>query len=1091
MAAFLEDILCRLLVPDNAVIVQATRELQEAYKDPNIVEHLYNALCMSQNAQVRQYSAVLLRKKVLKSKVWKKLPVETRTILKANILQRLTIEKEKPVLTALGQLVATIAKNECQSSAQWSELQQFLNITTHSKNVEECQLGFYMVSLVASVAPEMFAPHLKPLFNLFGTCLQSTSDQEVCFRVIKSMTALVNSLGSDEVNCFQALIPVAMEVIKKLGEVDEDKATEAMELFDELIGSEIAILLPHIKPLVKLCIDVARNRKFGNLFRVRSMCLLSWLISIKKKTIIKHKLIPELLEILFPIMSEVSQDGELEDDEDDADENRSSQLPSACAAQVIDVMALHLPPEKLLPPLIQLIEKYLVSNDPFHKKAAYLAIAVVAEGCSEAIRQKHMQAFLHIICQGIRDPDLHVKNSALFALGQFADYLQPDIGKYASDVLPMLFNYLSETAEHLKLKGKNPPSLSKTFYALETFCETLEHDLVPYLPSLMEQLFAFLDSPTHRAKELAVSAIGAAANATKEAMLPYFAQILQKLEKYLTEQQSEQDSVIRTQAIDTLGCLARTIGNENFRPMATECVQLSMRLIDAVDDPDLRRSTYGLLASLSSVLKEDMAPYMERIVEHMFNSLKSTEGVVTHVDEGCGPAFPQFDDLEESEDDETSLETESDGDNCDEDGQGFSVENAYVDEKEDTCVALREIASNMGLPFEPYLEKAFTEVLAMTDYPNADVQKAAFSALGEFTILLFQCATKAGSAERVQDVRKAISILLPNLINTCRTEVERELVIAAFDVLASLIKELKGLALEGTEHMQSIVNLIKDAFHNKLACQDEGSDDENDDDKEEAEFDEVLIESAGDLVPALAKAVPPEKFAPYLAGLLPLFLAKLKKQSSSSEKSYAVGILAETVEGLGKAGVGPFCQPLLPVFLNSMRDKDAEVRSNSVFGLGVLAENAGDVLKTQYPAILEALSAMLSREDNRRAKDNICGAVARLILTNIGAVPMAEVFPVFLQQLPLEEDTAENTAVFRCLSYVYEVGHEQFLTNLHQILRIVLGVINTDSVTEDTRAVLVHLIKSMGAQIPLEVQAVLQSLTPVEQELFNAALTSS
>jgi hypothetical protein len=40
---------------------------------------------------------------------------------------------------------------------------------------------------------------------------------------------------------------------------------------------------------------------------------------------------------------------------------------------------------------------------------------------------------------------------------------------------------------------------------------------------------------------------------------------------------------------DTLGVLARNIGPETFMPLADECVQLGLGLLENADDPDLRR----------------------------------------------------------------------------------------------------------------------------------------------------------------------------------------------------------------------------------------------------------------------------------------------------------------------------------------------------------------------------------------------------------------------------------------------------------------------------------------------------------------------
>ena len=44
-----------------------------------------------------------------------------------------------------------------------------------------------------------------------------------------------------------------------------------------------------------------------------------------------------------------------------------------------------------------------------------------------------------------------------------------------------------------------------------------------------------------------------------------------------------------TFVLDTLGVLARTVGEENFRPLAQECVQLGVNLLAETTDPDLRR----------------------------------------------------------------------------------------------------------------------------------------------------------------------------------------------------------------------------------------------------------------------------------------------------------------------------------------------------------------------------------------------------------------------------------------------------------------------------------------------------------------------
>jgi hypothetical protein len=45
----------------------------------------------------------------------------------------------------------------------------------------------------------------------------------------------------------------------------------------------------------------------------------------------------------------------------------------------------------------------------------------------------------------------------------------------------------------------------------------------------------------------------------------------------------------------------------------------------------------------------------------------------------------------------------------------YSIENAYLEEKEDTCNALGEMAENLGPSFLPYLDDCFREVNILSE----------------------------------------------------------------------------------------------------------------------------------------------------------------------------------------------------------------------------------------------------------------------------------------------------------------------------------------------------------------------------------------
>lgn len=73
-----------------------------------------------------------------------------------------------------------------------------------------------------------------------------------------------------------------------------------------------------------------------------------------------------------------------------------------------------------------------------------------------------------------------------------------------------------------------------------------------------------------------------------------------------------------------------------------------------------------------------------------------------------------------------------------------------------------------------------------------------------------------------------------------------------------------------------------------------------------------------------------------------------------AERSFSIGILGELLQALvtspgGRGLAGRLSNRLLPVLVAGVRDSDAEVRNNSVFGLGSLAEAAGPIV-VSYPS---------------------------------------------------------------------------------------------------------------------------------------------
>lgn len=980
---------------------------------------------------------MLLRKRYSKVKYWSKLPPNIKAHVKSIILQGLVNEPEKMVKNAIAQLIGAIVKHELPNNS-WPEIFQFIQQLITSNNMVEKELGTYTLATMTEIAPEIYLAHAQSLMTMLGETLSGLHElgNPVSFYIIRIMLHLAPLVEGNQimVNAYNQMIPLTMNVVRALTTANQDKAVEAMELFDDLCDCAVTVISPHVKNLILMCLTIARDKSLNDDLRIKAIGVIGCLVRTKSRAIIKHKMIEPIVDVLFELMSSPPNDENEEvyfscDNEDNS--------PLTCATQTLDLLAIHVKPEKLIPYIVKHIEPGLQNNDICAKKASYLAMAVLAEGCSEYIRLKYLQDFLQCICQGITDNSPIVRNAALFALGQFSEYLQPEISQYAQELLPVLFQYLGQMCAHLKQEKREPPSVDRMFYALETFCENLHDGLIPYLPTFMERIFDTLniDSPIH-VRELAISAIGAAANACKQHMLPYFTRIVAILDIYLNVKQTDETMCLQVQSVDTLGAIARSIGDEHFAPLVNKSLDLGIKLIIENDDPDLRKAVYGLFASIASITKKQIAPVLPKILEYIFNSIQSSEGIVTH--------YKDEDEVlsENEDDDEEDIEnTDNEDDNDDTCVAGYTVSNSYIEEKEEAILALREIAHYTEDAFLPYLEKAFEETYKLIDYPQEDIKKASIDALTQFSINF----SKINSNEGKQALLKGLSAYVPKLSVLIRLDIQPTVVISGLEALAELLKEIKDDVVAGEGHKEAIINCITDVFTGKIECQDQ--DDDNGDD-DETEQDEFLIECAGDVLSNFGKVISPQDFAVYFQTALPFLRERLKENKSEAQRSFAVGTISECLSGLRHTTVA-FVPQLFSLFKKHINDSNPEVRNNAYYGLGELVFWGKEAMYPHYTEILHLLAQALQKEQQAGPRDNMVGVIARLIITNYSLVDLERVLPGFIQQLPLKQDFEEYRAVFKSILTLYRAGHPLIKLHVANLLKIAISVLHEEKVPNE------------------------------------------
>jgi HEAT repeat protein len=152
----------------------------------------------------------------------------------------------------------------------------------------------------------------------------------------------------------------------------------------------------------------------------------------------KHKLVIPILHVLCPLLAESTN----ENDDDDL-------APDRAAAEVIDTMALNIP-KQVFPPVFEFASVNYQHANPKFREASVTALGVISEGCLDLMKTK-LEPILHIVLAALRDPEQMVRGAASFALGQFAEYLQPEIVSHYESVLPCILNALEDASDEVKV----------------------------------------------------------------------------------------------------------------------------------------------------------------------------------------------------------------------------------------------------------------------------------------------------------------------------------------------------------------------------------------------------------------------------------------------------------------------------------------------------------------------------------------------------------------------------------------------------------------------------------------------------------------
>eukprot|EP00559_Dactyliosolen_fragilissimus_P001115 CAMPEP_0184862296 /NCGR_PEP_ID=MMETSP0580-20130426/6766_1 /TAXON_ID=1118495 /ORGANISM="Dactyliosolen fragilissimus" /LENGTH=1085 /DNA_ID=CAMNT_0027360083 /DNA_START=537 /DNA_END=3794 /DNA_ORIENTATION=+ len=1065
-ATHVANLLTALTRPDSTAIQNAESELKPLLKDARCIPALMEILVArdTQPEAVRHLAAILLRKRLPGH--YSTFPEEYKTKLKTDTISTLSSEPQRTVRLGAVGVAATLTKLQTTASEEanedgssttqplpWPELFQFISAACQDAHPEARELAFLLLMEMSDVVGIHMQSQFGAMTTLFGNCLVNQSEvPKVKIAALKALGGLLNYLTDDkEGEIFLTLLPNLLQVsadCQRRG--DDDAVGTILDVLYNLAYSPSSLIAAQLNNIIRFCLVCVSDGNLDINVRDSAALVIATMAESYSKTFGKDEaLLGDVLETLFQLIenSNESAAGALfdsnpawkEDVEELADDDDDDNATETSIAQgTLDMIACEIPKKYVFNPVITRCLTRLASSQEQHRKAGVACLGVIAEGCSENIRE-HLNDLMPHILRAASDASAQVRECACFCLGQVSEHCQPEILSYSTQVLPVVFALLDDATVTVQ---------ATSCYVLEMFCERLEPEGVrPLLDPIVKKLAGMLETTTKRSvREMAVAALAATAVAAEEEFTPYVSGVATLMSEMM-ELKEERLFTLRGRALECMGHVAIAVGKDTFRPYFSGTMKCACEGL-TIDSTDLHEFAYAAFANLSKVMEEEFSPCLPELVDHLVSVIGQDEGQLEAVEREDKGAFDNLDDSD-----------------C-EDNEGnyvLQVRTALLEAKKGAITAIGEMSAHCGKDFVPYLERTMTVLQKCVDNWHHLIKSATAEALPTLVIPMVATDHNGEISWTKGDIAS------PNPMSQHTTTITNAVMQELMKLIVDDDKDTVGKACEG---IQSVMELCGPHAFSPIAnaCLDcalklllknapcqlhedgEASEAYDDDDDDHDSF----MTAVCDLVGAFARVMGPQHFAQYLPQFLPALCNYAKPSRTPSDRSMAIGCLGELAQEL-ESGIAEHWESIfLPAILQGLADDDDNVKRNAAFCAGVCAQGLGEAIASNhYMTLLQSLSPLFQLDTSQggdstfAAIDNAAAAVSRMILTSPSNVPISQVLPALLKVLPLKNDMTENETVYKCIFELLQMNQPDAIANKAEIKRVFMEAISEDSKVED------------------------------------------
>lgn len=665
-------------------------------------------------------------------KHWAALPADQKPVIREKLLQS-TLDEQKPLVRhGAARVIAAIARIDLDDG-EWASLPGALAQASTSKQVAYREVGVYILFSLLEAAGDAFENKLPGLFQLFNNTIKDPESAEVRINTLLclSRVAMLIQPEEDEANLalFVQAFPGMVGVLKAaVDEEDEDRAMQAFEVFQTLLGCESALLNTHFKDLLTFMIDLAANTDYRNESRTQALSFLMQCTRYRKMKVQGTKDMGETLTLKsMQIATEIDDD----DDDDDITPNKS-------ALGLLDLLASSLPPRQVIVPLLKALPQYVNSENPKYRQAGILALGMCVEGAPDFIATQ-LDSLMPIVFKLLNDPIIGVRNAALNGVARLADDLAEELSKYHGELIPALLKNMDSATVQAASESdqqKNIGILKASCGALDSVVDGIEKEsIVAYVPELVPRLGRLFSHPDFNVKASAAGAMGSIAGSAGDAFLPYFENTMKALSEYVTIKDSQDELDLRGTVCDSMGSMAQAVGPAAFQPYVQPLMQASEEALH-LGHPRLKETSYILWSTLAKVYGEEFTPFLDGVVKGLLECMDQEESdLEVELGEDATDLLGQEVVIAGKKikvASATDLPADSDGmedDDDDDDWDDLDAVTAVALEKEIAVEVIADVLSHTRKNFVPYFEKTIEAVMPLVEHSYEGVRKTAIATL--------------------------------------------------------------------------------------------------------------------------------------------------------------------------------------------------------------------------------------------------------------------------------------------------------------------------------------------------------------------------